>query len=173
MYKKHNHLMNHLMKLYLKSHYKAFHFHQQFYCILQLICQLCCFYTYKFYNRNIFLCYYSTIFIIEIFFYATMPLCYHSHLQVLGLKIRLFSNIHSSINSLHSHLHLSSLNLCLLLQTFALNPHMHLQVSCHIICLVFFILGIKLNTFTFMFLMISGTGNLVYVSLILLQLPLH
>ena len=97
----------------------------------------------------------------------------HSHSHLLGFQINQLSHIPLSINSLHPHLHLSSFHLCILLQTLALNLHMHLQVSCHIICLVSLILDIKLNTLTFMFLMISGTHNLAYGSLILLQLPLH
>ena len=76
-------------------------------------------------------------------------------------------------SSLHSHPNLSSFHICILLQTAEVNLHTHLQVSCHIICLVSLILDIRLNTLTFMFLMISGTQNLAYASLILLQLPLH
>ena len=79
----------------------------------------------------------------------------HSHSQVLGFQTNPLSNIPLLINSLHSHLHLSSFHLCLLLQTLAVNLHMHLQVSCHIMCLVSLILDIKLNTLTFMFLMTS------------------
>ena len=95
----------------------------------------------------------------------------HSHSQLLGFQIKPLSHIPLSTNSLHSHLHLSSFHLCLLLQTLAINLLMHLQVSCQTICLVSLILDIKLNTLTFMFLMISGTHNLAYGLLIPLQLP--
>ena len=97
----------------------------------------------------------------------------HSHSQLLGFQINPLSHITFSINSLHSHLHLSSFHYFLSLQIFALNLHMDLQVSCHTMCLVSLILDIKLNTLTFMFLMISGTPNLAYESLIPLQLPPH
>ena len=40
----------------------------------------------------------------------------HSHSQLLGFQTYPLSNTPLSINSLHSHLHLSSLHLCLLLQ---------------------------------------------------------
>ena len=97
-----------------------------------------------------------------------------SHIQLLGFQINPLSHIPLSINSsLHSHIHLSSFHLCLLLQTLALNLHMHLQVSCNIICFVSLILEIKLNILTFIFLVISGTHNLAYRLLIFLQLQLH
>ena len=95
----------------------------------------------------------------------------HSHKQLLGFQINPLSHIPFSTKSLHSHLNLSSFHFCLLLQTAAVNLHMHLQICCHIICLVSFILEIKLNALTFMFLIMSGTHNLSYGSLILLQLP--
>ena len=47
----------------------------------------------------------------------------HPHAQLLGFKIKPLSHI--PINSLHSHLHLSLFNLCLLLQTIASNLHLH------------------------------------------------
>ena len=50
---------------------------------------------------------------------------------------------------------------------------MHLHVLCHSMCLVSLVLEIRLNTLTFMFLMVSGTHNLAHGSLIALQLPLH
>ena len=78
-----------------------------------------------------------------------------------------------SINFLHSHLHLSLFQRCLLLQTHASNLHLHLQVSCHSMCLVSLVLEIRVNTLKFMFLTTSGTYNFAYGSLILLQLPLH
>ena len=77
------------------------------------------------------------------------------------------------INSLHSHLHLSLFQRCLLLQTLASNLHLRLQVSCHFICLFSLVFEIKLNTLTFMFLTASGKYNFANGSLILLQLPLH
>ena len=97
----------------------------------------------------------------------------HSQAQLLGFQIYPLSHTILLTKSFHSHLHLSSFHTCLLLQTAEVNLHTHLQVSCHIICLVSLIRDIKLNTLTFMFLMISGTHNLAYGSLILLQLPLH
>ena len=60
----------------------------------------------------------------------------HSHLQLLGLKINLLSHSPLSINSLHSQLHLSLFHRCLLLQITLSNLHIHLQVSCHFMCLV-------------------------------------
>ena len=83
------------------------------------------------------------------------------------------SHIPLSINLLHSHLHLSSFYLCLLLQTLASNLHLHVQVLCHSICLVSLVLDIRLNTLTFVFLMVSGTQTLAYGLLIVLQLPFH
>ena len=55
----------------------------------------------------------------------------HSHSQLLGFQIYHLSHTPLSINYLHSHLHLSSFQHCLLLQTLASNPHLHLNVSCH------------------------------------------
>ena len=66
-----------------------------------------------------------------------------------------------------------SFHLFLLLEILASSPHLYLQVSCHSTCLVSLVLDIRLNTLTFMFLITSETHNFVYVSLILLQLPLH
>ena len=135
-YKKYNHLINQFMKLCLKTHYK-FYFHQQFQCILRLIYQLCCFYTHNCYNPNI--------------LHDMSHDLSHSHSQLLGLQINILSHIPLSTNSFHSYQYLSSFHLCLLLQTLALNLHMHLQVSCLIICLVSLILDIRLNTLTFIF----------------------
>ena len=94
----------------------------------------------------------------------------HSHLQSLGFQIKSLSHIPLSINSLHSHLHLYSFHLCLLLKTLASRLHLHLQVSCHSMCLVSLVLDIRLNSLAFMFLITSGTHTLAYGSLILLQL---
>ena len=95
----------------------------------------------------------------------------HLHEQLLGFQIYPLSHtILLSKSSLHSHLHLSSFHICLLLQTAEVNLHMHLQVSCHTICLVSLILAIRLNTVTLIFLVMSGTHNLANGSLILLQL---
>ena len=93
----------------------------------------------------------------------------HSHSQLLGL-----SHLPSSVNSLHSHLHLSLFQRYLLLQTLTSNLHLNLQVSCHFIRLISLVLDdIRLNTLTFMFLLTSVKYNYAYGSLILLQLPLH
>ena len=80
-----------------------------------------------------------------------------SHSQLLGFQNNPVSHIPLSINSLHSHLHLSSFQRCLLLQTLASNLHLHLQVSCHSLCLVSLFLGIRLKMLTFIFLTKSGT----------------
>ena len=97
----------------------------------------------------------------------------HSHLQLLGFQIYPLSHIPLSINSLHSHQHLSLFRRCLLLQTLASNLHLHLHVSCHFIRLVSLVLEIKLNTLTFKSFITSGTHIFAYGSLILLQLLLH
>ena len=97
-----------------------------------------------------------------------------SYLDSFVIYSLLLGFTHSFVNnSLHSHLHLSSFHLCLLLQRLASNLHLHLRVLSHSICLVSLVLDIRLNTFTFMFLIVSGTHNLAYGSLIVLQLPLH
>ena len=62
---------------------------------------------------------------------------------------------------------------CLLLKTLTSNLNLHLQVSCHSICLASLVLGIRLNTLIFMFLTKSGTQNFASGSLLLLQLPLY
>ena len=54
-----------------------------------------------------------------------------SHSQLLGFQINPLSHTPLSINSLHSHLHLSLSHRCLLLKIILSNLHMHLQVSCH------------------------------------------
>ena len=97
----------------------------------------------------------------------------HSQSQLPGLQINPLSHIPLSINSLHSHLHLSLFQRCLLLQTLASTLHLNLQVSCHSIYLVSLVLGIRLNTLTFIFLLTSGTENFAYGSLRLLQLSRH
>ena len=149
------------MKLHPKFHNNAFHFYQYFHYILQLIYQLTFFYTYNYYNLN---------FHNYIFTYYNLS---NSHSKLLGFRINPLLHIPLSINSLHSHLHLSSVHICLLLQTLASNLHLHLQVLCYSICLISLVLDIRLNTLTFMFLIVSGTHNLAYGSLIVLQLPLH
>ena len=98
----------------------------------------------------------------------------YSQVQLLGFQIYPLSHKILSIkSSLHSHLHLSLFHIYLLLNTAEVHLHIHLHVSYHIICVVSLILDIRLNMLTFMILMISGTHNLAYGSLILLQLPLH
>ena len=97
----------------------------------------------------------------------------HSHSQLLGFQINPLSHIRLSIDSLHSDLYLSSFHLCLLLQTLAFNLRLHLQVLCHPICLISLVLYIRLNTLTFIFLIVSGAHSLAYGSLIVLQLPFH
>ena len=73
----------------------------------------------------------------------------YSHSQLVGFQTNPLSNTTLSINSLHSHLHLSSLQRCLLLQILLFNLHLYLEVSCHFICLVSFVLDIRLKTLTF------------------------
>ena len=97
----------------------------------------------------------------------------HSHSQLLGFQINPLSHTPLSINSLHSHLHLYSFQCCLLLQIIPSNLRIHLQVSCHSICLVSLVNDIRLNTLTFKFLTTSGAQIPAYGSSILLQLPLH
>ena len=97
----------------------------------------------------------------------------HSHSQLLGFQIYPLSHIHLSNNYLHSHRHLSLFHRCLLLRTLASNLHLHLDVSCHFICLVSLVLGTKLNTLTFKAFIALGTHIFAYALLILLQLPLH
>ena len=85
----------------------------------------------------------------------------HSHAQLLGFQIYPLSHTILLIkSSLHSHLHLYSFHICLLLQTAEVNLHMHLQFSCHTIYLISLILAIRLNTLTLIFLVMSGTHNL-------------
>ena len=98
----------------------------------------------------------------------------HSQAQLLGFQIYPLSHTNLLIkSSLHSHPHLSSFHICLLLHSDEVNLHVHLQVSCHMICLVSLILVIRLNTLTLIFLVMSGTHNLANGSLIVLQDPLH
>ena len=91
----------------------------------------------------------------------------NSHSQLIGFQISSLSHVPQSINSLHSHLHLSSFYLCLLLQTLAFNLQLHLQALCYSICLVSLFFDIKyfksyrLNNLK---MRKSGTHNLVYGS---------
>ena len=80
----------------------------------------------------------------------------HSHSQLLGFQRYPLWHTPLSINSLHSHLHLSSFQRCLLLQTLESSLHLHLQVSCHFMCLVALVLDIRLNTLAFKFLNFNG-----------------
>ena len=88
----------------------------------------------------------------------------YSHSLLLRFQINPVLHIPWSINYLHSHLHLSLFQHCLLLQIVASN--LHLQVSCHFTCLASLVLDVRLNTLTFMFLTTSGTHNFAYGSLI-------
>ena len=151
-------LYKNCIHFHLKSHYKSFHFHQYFHYILQLIYHLICFYICSFYNLNI--------------LQHHMNLS-HSQSQLLGFQINPLLHIPLSINSLHSHQHLSLFHLSLLLQALASDLYLHLQVLCYPIYLVSLVLDIILNTLTFKPLTTSGTHNFTNGSLILLQLPLH
>ena len=143
-------LKKHSMRSHLQFHYEAFYFHQYSqYILLQLIYQLICFYTYNFYNVNVLQHHMS--------YYIQAHSCWDS-------KKNSLSHITLSINSLHSHLHLSSFHLCLLSQTLASNLHLHLHVLYHSICLVSLVLDIRLNALTFMLTFMLGTHNLAYGS---------
>ena len=52
----------------------------------------------------------------------------HLHSQLLGFQVNPLSHTSLSINSLHSHLHLSLFQRCLLLQTLTSSLHLHLHV---------------------------------------------
>ena len=97
----------------------------------------------------------------------------HLHSQLLGFQINPLLHTPLSINSLHSHLHLSLFQRYLLLQKLASNLHLHLQFPCHSMSLVSLLLNIRLKTLTFKFFTTSGTHIFTKGSLILLQLPLH
>ena len=84
-------------------------------------------------------------------FSLTLHTLSHSHSQLLGFQINPLSHTPLSINSLHSHLHLSLFQRCLLLQTLAPNVHSHLHVLRHSMCLVSLVLDIWLNNLTFKF----------------------
>ena len=77
------------------------------------------------------------------------------------------------MNYLHSHLHLFSFILCLLLKTLASSLHLHLHVSHHFTCLVSLVLDIRINTLTIKIFTTLGTQIFAYGLLIFLQLPLH
>ena len=76
----------------------------------------------------------------------------HPHSKLLGFQIDPLSHMLLSTNSLHSHLHLSLFQYCLLLQTLLFSLHLHSQISCHSMCLVSLVLHIS---------------SLVFVSLVL------
>ena len=81
----------------------------------------------------------------------------HSHSQLLGFQINPLSHTPLSMNYLHSQLHLSSFQRCLLSQTLLLNLHLHLHISCHSMCLVSLVPDTRLNTLAFKFFTTSGT----------------
>ena len=56
---------------------------------------------------------------------------YLSHPQLVEFQINSLLHTPLPINSLHSNLHLSSLQRCLLLQILASDLHLHLYFSCH------------------------------------------
>ena len=96
-----------------------------------------------------------------------------SQSQLLRFQAKPLSHTSLSINPLHSDQHLSLFQRCLSLQTIACNLHIHLHVSWNFICLVSFILEIRLNTFTFKSFTTSGFPFFAYRLLILLQLLPH
>ena len=71
----------------------------------------------------------------------------HSQSKLPGFQEKSLLHIPWSVNSLHSHQHLSSFHLYLLLQKLASNLHLYLQISCHSICLFSLVIDIRLNTF--------------------------
>ena len=81
----------------------------------------------------------------------------HSDSQLLGFQINPLSHKPLSIHSLHSHLHLSSFQRCLLLQTPASKLYLLLHISCHSMCFVSLVLDIRLNSLTFKVFTTSGT----------------
>ena len=69
---------------------------------------------------------------------------YHIYTQLLGFQAYPLSHAPLSINYLHSHLHLSLFQCCLLLQAIESNLHSHLHLSHHFMCLVALVLDIRL-----------------------------
>ena len=69
---------------------------------------------------------------------------YHIYTQLLGFQAYPLSHTPLSINYLHSHLHLSLFQCCLLLQAIESNLHSHLHLSHHFMCLVALVLDIRL-----------------------------
>ena len=96
-----------------------------------------------------------------------------SHSWLLAFQINPLSHIPFSFNTLHSHLHLSLFQCCLLLQVLASNQHWHFQVSWQSMCFVSLVLDIRLKILILMFLTTSGAPTFADGSLILLLLPLH
>ena len=115
---------------HLKLHYQSFHFHQYFHYSLHSLS--ISFFLYLQFSKSK----YS----------PTSHDLSHSHLQLLGFQINLLSHPFLSINSLHSHLHLSLFQRCLSLQKLTSNLPLHLQVLCHFIRHVSLVLDIRLNT---------------------------
>ena len=133
------------LHLFLCFFDQLFLLYQYFQCNLQLIYQLIFFYIYSFHSLNT----HQRHKIYRIYTHFRFQIDPLSHTPLL-------------INSLHSHLHLSSFQRCLLLETLAGSLHLHLPVSCHSDCFVLLVLGIRLNTLTFKFFAISGTHNVAY-----------
>ena len=85
----------------------------------------------------------------------------HSHAHKLGFDINPSLHRTLSINSLHSHLHLSLFQGYLSLQTLASNLHLYTQVPYHDTLRVSLVLDARLNTLIFMSLTTSGTHDLL------------
>ena len=145
---------------YLEWNYKSFYLsataldvipsHRYFHYILQLVYQLNFFYTYSFYNLNL-----------------------QFTFTIARILVRSFIT-HSFVDQLFAFTSAFIFTPSLfIITTLASSLHLYLQVSCHFMHLVSLVLEIRLNTFTFMFSLTSGTHNFVYGLLILLQLPLH
>ena len=94
------------------------------------------------------------------------------HSQLKGFQANPFSHTPLSINSLHSHVHSSSFQRSLLLQTLCSNLHLHLHDRCHSMRLFSLIPATRLNILTFKYYTTSGTHNFASGLLTLLHLPL-
>ena len=113
-----------LLYNHLELYYKSFYFRQYFHYILQLIYQLAFLYIYNFHNLNILQ---HHIFITFTIIITRIP-----NKSCITFT---FANQFFTFT-----LHFSLIQHCLLLQTLASSLHLHLQVSCHSICLYVYIL---------------------------------
>ena len=82
--------------------------------------------------------------------------------KYIKTKIKMYGN---RVNTNFQGKKVPKENVRLLLQTLASNLHLNLLVLCHFMCLASLAFEIKLNTLTFVILMLSGTHILAYGSL--------